>query len=100
MWYHFPVPKLDSGSEPEREVRLVRWLVEEGAQLRKGSRVAIIQVGSESFYVLANGDGFIREKMFPNGASVVPCSSLATINADGENIPYDRPYSLAERIEP
>jgi len=96
MWYHLPVPKLD---QEAKEVRLVRWLVDKGAELHIGTRVATIEVGSQSFYVLANGDGFLREKMFPAGASVPSSSPLATVNADGESIPYDRPYSLAEMIE-
>jgi hypothetical protein len=48
--------------------------------------------------VLANGDGFLSERHFPLGAEIESYMPIAVIVADGENIPYEKPYSLAERI--
>jgi len=79
-------------------VRLVRWLVDEGAAVHRGSGIAIIEAPSGQYSVLANGDGLLRERHFPAGAEIGLSTPIAVIAADGENIPYGRPYSLAERV--
>jgi hypothetical protein len=47
---------------------------------------------------MTNGDGFLRERASSQGESLRVGETLAVINADGENIPYNRPYSLARPI--
>jgi pyruvate/2-oxoglutarate dehydrogenase complex dihydrolipoamide acyltransferase (E2) component len=100
FWYHLPVPELNEESGKEsRNVRLVSWLVDEGTEVHTGTTLAIIETDSGSRYeVLANGDGFLRKRLFPVGADVPTTSPLATIAADGEKIPYDRPHSTARRM--
>jgi hypothetical protein len=44
---------------------------------------------------MTNGDGFLRERTRSEGETLRVGETLAVINADGENIPYNRPYSLA-----
>lgn len=70
FWYHVPIPTLPH-SEPGPVTRLV-----------------IIEVPRGGFAILANGGGFLREKLFPNGAELPPGT-----------LPNVRPYSIAERIE-
>jgi pyruvate/2-oxoglutarate dehydrogenase complex dihydrolipoamide acyltransferase (E2) component len=97
FWYHVPIPTLP---EPDpRLVRLVKWLVEDGAEVHPGTRLAIIEASTGSFVVLTNGAGFLREKLLPTGAELPPGTPIATINTDGEKIPYGRPYSIAERLD-
>ena len=99
FWYNLPVPALEAvDSQRQPNVRLVRWQVDEGAAVHAGTILAIIEVDSAMYEVLANGEGFLRTKLFPNGAVVPRSSTLATVIADGENIPYERPYSIARRM--
>ena len=98
FWYQLPIPVLDD-PQPSR-VHLLGWLLDVGAVVHRGTRIAIIEGPTGRYAVAANGDGFLREKHFPAGAEVELTTPIAVIDADGENIPYDRPYSLAERIEP
>jgi hypothetical protein len=96
---NLPVPALETlDSQRQPNVRAVRWQVDEGAAVHAGTILAIIEVDSAMYEVLANGDGFLRAKLFRNGAVVSRSSALATVIADGENIPYDRPYSVGRRI--
>jgi pyruvate/2-oxoglutarate dehydrogenase complex dihydrolipoamide acyltransferase (E2) component len=99
FWYNLAVPTLETvDSQQQPNVRLVRWQVDEGAVVHQGTVLAMIEVDSAMYEVLANGHGYLREKLFPDGAVVSLSSTLATVNADGENIPYNRPYSIARRI--
>jgi len=97
FWYHVPIPTMP---EPgARLVRVVKWLVEDGAAVHVGTRLVVVETPTSRFAVLTNGEGFLREKLFPAGAEVAPGTHIATVNVDGENIPYGRPYSLAERLD-
>jgi uncharacterized protein (TIGR03435 family) len=97
FWYHIPVPALP---EPDATViRLAKWLVKEGDEFHAGTQLAILETASGRFTVLANGDGFVRERLFPAGAELPAETPIVTANADGEKIPYGRPYSIAKRIE-
>jgi pyruvate/2-oxoglutarate dehydrogenase complex dihydrolipoamide acyltransferase (E2) component len=94
--YNLPIPTLE---EPQPEtVRLDRWLVDEGAEVHRGTRVAILETKIGRYAVITNGDGVLRTRLFPAGAKIESFSALAVIFADGENIPYDRAYSLAEEL--
>lgn len=96
FWYQLPIPTLD---DPQlKSVRLVEWLVDEGAAVHRGSKIALIEGPIDQYVVLANGDGLLREKHFPAGAEIEVSTPIAVIAADGEDIPHGRPYSLAERI--
>ena len=96
FWYHLPAPTIGDGQQGP--LRIKKWLLENGAEVHKGTRILIVEAGSSDYAVSANGDGFLREKLFPAGAQIDPSSPIAVIAADGENIPYGRPYSLAERL--
>jgi pyruvate/2-oxoglutarate dehydrogenase complex dihydrolipoamide acyltransferase (E2) component len=78
---------------------LLKWLVKDAEEIHAGTPLAILETPAGQFAVLANGDGFIRERLFPAGTELRMGTPMATVNADGEKIPYGKPYSLAQRIE-
>jgi pyruvate/2-oxoglutarate dehydrogenase complex dihydrolipoamide acyltransferase (E2) component len=96
FWYQIPIPTLD---EPQpKNVRLVKWLLEEGEVVHRGTRLAIIEAPTGRYVILANGEGLLRERHFPAGAEIEFSVPIAVIAADGESIPYGKPHSLAERL--
>jgi pyruvate/2-oxoglutarate dehydrogenase complex dihydrolipoamide acyltransferase (E2) component len=96
--YDLPLPKLREGQPSAEAVKLVRWLVKEGALLGRGTPVAIVASEGASYEVRANGEGSLRKRLVSEGQVVQEGSLLATIGADGENIPYGRPYSTCEPL--
>ena len=85
---------------PEPQVvRLLNWLIEEGKEFHAGTPTALLESGGMRFAVLANGDGFLRDRLFPVGTELSPGIAMATANADGENVPYGKPYSIVQPIE-
>ena len=55
--YDLPLPKLGEERSGAGAVKLVSWLVEEGALLARGTPVAIVSTENSSYEVRANGDG-------------------------------------------
>ena len=96
FWYHVPVPIIDN-PQPTT-VRLVKWLVGPGTEVHRGTKIAVIESPTGRYAVMTNGEGFLREQHFPAGAEIESSIPIGTIAADGENIPYERPLSLSERL--
>jgi pyruvate/2-oxoglutarate dehydrogenase complex dihydrolipoamide acyltransferase (E2) component len=97
FWYHISIP--DLGETEVGHLRLLKWLIEEGAVVHAGTRLAVVGTKSAAFAILANGEGLFREKLFPSGAELHVGTSIGVIAADGESIPYGKPSSIAERLE-
>lgn len=76
---------------------LTRWLVAPGTFLRQGTKIAVVKAPTGLYAVLATGEGVLREHRFPAGTEIESSSVIGIIAADGENIPYGRLLSLAER---
>lgn len=96
FWYHVPIP-IPTLPHPTPElVRLVKWLVEDGADVHVGTRIAVFKDSTGTFAILTNGDGILRTKLFPAGAELPLGTPVAVVDADGDNIPYGGPYSIAE----
>jgi pyruvate/2-oxoglutarate dehydrogenase complex dihydrolipoamide acyltransferase (E2) component len=96
FWYHLPVPAL---SDPQPAiVRIDRWLLDDGAEVHAGTRIAVLEAQNSRYLVATNGDGVLLKKLFPAGAHIESTNPIAVIGADGENIPYGRPYSVAQRL--
>ena len=68
FWYHLPIPTVDH-PQPAT-VRLVKWLLGDGAEVHAGTKIAIIETARARFGVTTNGDGFLRERLVPAGAQV------------------------------
>jgi pyruvate/2-oxoglutarate dehydrogenase complex dihydrolipoamide acyltransferase (E2) component len=96
--YDLPLPKLGEERSGAGSLKLVSWLIEEGALLVRGTPVAIVSTENSSYEVRANGDGVLRKRLVSEGQAIQEGSALATIGADGENIPYGKPYSTCEPI--
>ena len=75
------VPKLGMDME---EANILRWLVEEGAQVEKGDPVIEIDTDKVSYEVEANADGIIRGLRGDEGETVPVGATLAFIAAPGE----------------
>lgn len=93
FWYEVPVPDL-SPSEPGKLV-LVEWLRPVRAWVEAGEPIARLRHGAREYEVLVNGPGVLAEHRCEVGAAIRPGDVLAIMHADGESIPYDKPYSLA-----
>ena len=96
FWYQLPIPAL--GEPRPANVRITEWLIGVDDEVHRGTRIAVIEAPTGRYVVLANGEGVLRELHFPAGAEIDFVTPIAVIAADGENIPYGRPYSLAERL--
>ena len=75
------VPKLGMDME---EANILRWLVEEGAQVEKGDPVIEIDTDKVSYEVEANADGIIRGLRGQEGETFPVGATLAYIAAPGE----------------
>ncbi|HEV2092878.1 MAG TPA: dihydrolipoamide acetyltransferase family protein [Rubrobacter sp.] len=75
------VPKLGMDME---EANILRWLVEEGAEVEKGDPVIEIDTDKVSYEVEANADGVIRGLRGEEGQTVPVGATLAYIAAPGE----------------
>lgn len=75
------VPKLGMDME---EANILRWLVEEGAQVEKGDPVIEIDTDKASFEIEANADGIIRGLCGEEGETIPVGATLAYIAAPGE----------------
>ena len=75
------VPKLGMDME---EANILRWIVEEGAEVEKGDPVLEIDTDKVSYEVEANADGVIRGLRGEEGETVPVGATLAYIAAPGE----------------
>jgi pyruvate dehydrogenase E2 component (dihydrolipoamide acetyltransferase) len=75
------VPKLGMDME---EANILRWIVEEGAEVEKGDPVIEIDTDKVSYEVEANADGVIRGLRGEEGETVPVGATLAFIAAPGE----------------
>ncbi len=91
--YDLPIPKLFS-PQPDT-VRIAKWLIEEHAEVHRGTEIAVLETPKGQYIVMANGDGFLMKRYVQAGAEVSSTEPIASIGADGENVPYGRPHSLA-----
>ena len=82
------VPKLGMDME---EANILRWLVEEGAQVEKGDPVIEIDTDKVSYEVEANAGGIIRSLRGEEGETVPVGATLAFIAAPGEEFAEPEP---------
>jgi pyruvate/2-oxoglutarate dehydrogenase complex dihydrolipoamide acyltransferase (E2) component len=79
----------------DSKIRLEGWLVKPNEWLETGTPVAIAYAETTRFLVTVNGPGVIGRILREPGALVTPGEAIAVVYADGESIPYGRPYSVA-----
>jgi len=95
--YNLPVPEIPAEAlDDSGETRLKRFMVAEGAWIEAGRAVAELESPHAAIQVLANGTGVLRKWAARPGATLRAGDVLGVVEADGEEVPYDRPYSLAD----
>jgi pyruvate dehydrogenase E2 component (dihydrolipoamide acetyltransferase) len=80
------VPTLGMDME---EATIVRWLVEEGAEVKKGDPVLEIDTDKTSFEIEAPANGAIQALRGEEGDTLPVGATLAYVTAPGEGIPED-----------
>jgi pyruvate dehydrogenase E2 component (dihydrolipoamide acetyltransferase) len=78
------VPTLGMDME---EATILRWLVEEGAEVKKGDPILEIDTDKTSFEIEAPADGAIRAIRGEEGETLPVGATLAYVTAPGEEIP-------------
>jgi pyruvate dehydrogenase E2 component (dihydrolipoamide acetyltransferase) len=91
------VPTLGMDME---EATIVRWLVEEGAEVKKGDPVLEIDTDKTSFEIEAPADGAIQALRGEEGDILPVGATLAYVTAPGEEIPEPEEEAPAIVAEP
>jgi len=87
------VPTLGMDME---EATIVRWLVEEGADVKKGDPVLEIDTDKTSFEIEAPADGAIQALRGKQGDTLPVGATLAYVTVPGEEIPEPREEAPAD----
>jgi pyruvate dehydrogenase E2 component (dihydrolipoamide acetyltransferase) len=90
------VPTLGMDME---EATIVRWLVEEGAEVKKGDPVLEIDTDKTSFEIEAPADGAIQALRGEQGDTLPVGATLAYVTAPGEEIPEPEEEAPAEEAQ-
>jgi pyruvate dehydrogenase E2 component (dihydrolipoamide acetyltransferase) len=90
------VPTLGMDME---EATIVRWLVEEGAEVEKGEPVLEIDTDKTSFEIEAPVGGTIRNLRGEEGETLPVGTTLAYVTASGEEVPVPEAESPDEAQE-
>ncbi|MBN2048771.1 MAG: 2-oxo acid dehydrogenase subunit E2 [Anaerolineaceae bacterium] len=77
----FYIPKLGQTVE---EVTLIKWLVEDGAKVKRGDEVLEVETDKAVFPVEANGRGYVHFGPFKEGDVVPILTVVATIGAEDD----------------
>ena len=72
------IPRLGSSDESD-EVRIVRWLKDPGAQVKKGEGLLEVETDKVNVEIEAPDDGVLQEIRAPAGNTVKFSSVVATI---------------------
>src|SRR5215217_1914686 len=91
------VPTLGMDME---EATIVRWLVEEGADVKKGDPVLEIDTDKTSFEIEAPADGAIQALRGKQGDTLPVGATLAYVTVPGEEIPEPREEAPADGAQP
>jgi pyruvate dehydrogenase E2 component (dihydrolipoamide acetyltransferase) len=90
------VPTLGMDME---EATIVRWLVDEGAEVKKGDPVLEIDTDKTSFEIEAPADGAIRALRGDEGETLPVGATLAYVTVPGEELPKPEEEISAEDSE-
>ena len=91
--YNIPVPELPAADDGE--TILLEWLQAANTWVEMGDPIARVRRGAREYDILVNGPGILAEHRRSIGATIRGGELLAIMHADGESIPYGKPYSLA-----
>jgi pyruvate/2-oxoglutarate dehydrogenase complex dihydrolipoamide acyltransferase (E2) component len=100
FWYFFKIPKLPAEvSHQSNTVEVGEYLLEEGDPVKPGTPIATVENYWARMRLKANGKGILRRTFFRPSTTVKIGDPIAIIGADGDDIPYDKDYSLLEVVE-
>jgi pyruvate dehydrogenase E2 component (dihydrolipoamide acetyltransferase) len=91
------VPTLGMDME---EATIVRWLVEEGAEVKKGDPILEIDTDKTSFEIESPADGTVRAIRGEEGETLPVGATLAYVTAPGEEIPENPATADVAPAEP
>ena len=78
------------------QLNLTRWCINEWEPVRVGIPIAEFQSGSKCIVALANGTGVLWKKLVAEGEGIHGEVAFALLAAEGEDIPYGKPYVTFE----
>jgi pyruvate/2-oxoglutarate dehydrogenase complex dihydrolipoamide acyltransferase (E2) component len=81
------------GEDSSSRATVLKLLVEPHAWVEAGSPIATVKVDSQQYEVLVVGRGAVLQFWVSEGQTVANGTPLARIGADGEDIPYGKPYA-------
>src|SRR5918992_4812632 len=93
-------PKVPTLGMDMEEATIVRWLVEEGAEVKKGDPVLEIDTDKTSFEIEAPADGAIQALRGEEGDILPVGATLAYVTDPGEEIPESEEEAPAKETEP
>ena len=82
------------------EVRLVKWLVEEGESVTRGRMLAEIETDKAASELESVADGVLLKQAVPAGESVKAGTVIAYIGRPGEALPEETPVAAAAATAP
>ncbi|HXZ26947.1 MAG TPA: biotin/lipoyl-containing protein [Terriglobales bacterium] len=100
FWYFVRVPELDPTVQHQSgTVDVVRYLLNEGDQVSPGTPLALVENYWALLRIAATGPGYVSKTFFRPGMTVKVGDPIAIVNADGEDLPYDKPSATIEVVE-
>ena len=100
FWYFLTIPQLPQEvAHQSNQVQVQEYLSKEGDEIEPGTPIAVIENRWAVMWLKANGQGILRKTFFAPGTHVKVGDPIAIIGADGENIPYDKEYSILEIVK-
>ena len=95
--YGIPLP-IHGHSESTGPAVLTKLLVKPGTWVERGDPIAIVQVGGSQYEVQVAGPGVLHQFLCRPPAILSAGQEIAVMHADGEDIPYNRPLSMAKQL--
>jgi hypothetical protein len=90
FFYDLKFPELEAGFV------LTQQLVREGTFIQANTEIALLRFTDRNVILRNAGRGVLSAWHVQEGAPVQAGQAFARMNADGEDIPYGRPYLLVE----
>ena len=94
FFYDLKLPELEAGFV------LTEQLVGERTLIQANTQIALLRSADRKVILLNAGRGVLSAWYAQPGASVQAGQPLARMDADGEDIPYGKPYVILEPLTP
>jgi pyruvate/2-oxoglutarate dehydrogenase complex dihydrolipoamide acyltransferase (E2) component len=98
FFYYMPMPDLGIENSGKYPTVLTKHLVRNNTWVEEDMPIAVIESGGSCYEILTAGSGILHKYLRNEGSVVKQGDPIAEIHADGESIPYDKPYSRGRRV--